>query len=69
MNTLRAWFSALSTKHRIEYAVSLLWIIIVPFIAVPYVGEEGGPLEHFLWWGAFPMLLYWGRRFWVRKWF
>lgn len=69
MNTLRARFSVLSTKHRIEYAASLVWIIVVPFFAVPYDGEEGGLLEHFLWWGVFPLFLYWGRRIWVRKWF
>jgi len=69
MNKLKAWFSALSTKNRIEYGVSLLWVITIPFFVVPYGGEAGGPLEHFLWWGAFPLLLYWGRRIWVKKWF
>jgi hypothetical protein len=57
MNTLKAWFSGLSTKNRIEYGVSLLWIIIIPFFVVPYGGETGGPLEHFIWWGTFPLLL------------
>jgi len=69
MNNLSAWFGALSTKNRIEYAVSLLWAITIPFFVVPYGGEAGGPLEHFLSWGIFPLLLYWGQRFWVRKWF
>lgn len=60
MKKLKVRFSTSSTISRIEYYLSLLWIVIVPFFAVPYSGEAGGHFEHFLWWGSFPLLLYWG---------
>ncbi|WP_157197899.1 hypothetical protein [Methylomonas koyamae] len=63
------WLGQLDNKNRIAVAISILWVTVVPFYLVPFAGESTGPVEHFLWWGLFPLFLYWGRRFWVRKWF
>ncbi len=69
MKAIFNWLGQRDLKNRIAIAISILWVTVVPFYLVPYGGESTGPVEHFLWWGLFPLFLYWGRRFWVRKWF
>jgi len=68
MNTGPNWFMRLDKKNRIAFLLSLFWIVVVPFFVIPYAGESGGPAEHFLLWGIFPLCLYWGRRLWMKKW-
>lgn len=69
MKTGFDWFMKLDAKNRIAIVLSILWTVVVPFYAVPYAGESTGPVEHFLWWGIFPLFLYWGRRLWIKRWF
>lgn len=59
----------MSNKEYVEIALSLTWLVVVPLYVIPYSGSLGGYVEHFMWVGFFPLFLYWGRRFWIRRWF
>lgn len=52
MNISLNWFTRLDKKNRIAVVLSVLWAVVVPFFVIPYAGESGGPIEHFLWWGS-----------------
>lgn len=70
MNEKQSWLNGLNKKDRIASVLSILWIVIVILFVIRYNGDElGGSLEHFLWWGILPVFLYWGRRFWFKRWF
>jgi hypothetical protein len=70
MNKKQSWFDSLNKNDQIAAVLSALWIAIVILLVIPYNGDGlGGFLEDLLWWGGFPLFLYWGRRFWVKRWF
>ncbi len=62
------WFRRLNRKNKLAVVLSAIWMLAVPAFVVPYGDEAPGRLEHFFWWGLFPVFLYWGRHIWVRKW-
>ncbi len=70
MNKKQFWFYNLNKNDQIASMLSALWIAIVILFVIPYNGDGFvGSLEDLFWWGGFPLFLYWGRRFWVKKWF
>ena len=68
MITAITWFRRLNRKNQAEVILSAHWISVVPAFVVPCGDEATGRLDHFFWWGSFPVFLYWGRHIRVRTW-
>jgi hypothetical protein len=67
MNKKQSWFDSLNKNDQIASVLSVLWIAIVILLSSLITRWPGESLEDLLWWGGFPLFLYWGRRFWVKR--
>lgn len=68
IKTILNCVTSLDVKNWVVVVLSICWLVLIHFFVVPHGGKSGGAIEHFLWWGIFPVILYWGRNLWVRKW-